>query len=98
MRDGSLRCCAVLCCAVLGVALGILQPAILAGLHGAALALRATLLHASMAIMPLLPGVFGSALGAASLFWTMALATGSVLAGRSGLASPGATRSAGIGS
>jgi MFS family permease len=76
------------CAAVLGLALGAVQPAILASVHdaspadrhGEALALRSLTVHVSMAAMPLLFGAAGAALGAGTLFWIMAaaLATGSV--------------------
>lgn len=72
------------CAAMLGVALGVVQPAILAALHdvappgrhGEALALRSMAIHASMAAMPLLFGALGAAAGAAGLFWMMAAALG----------------------
>jgi len=73
--------------ALLGLALGTIQPAILASVHdvappdrqGEALALRAMSVHLSMTTMPLLFGLAGAALGAAPLFWLMAgaLALGS---------------------
>ncbi|MFC5509513.1 MFS transporter [Massilia jejuensis] len=72
------------CAAVLGIALGMVQPAIMATLHdltpserhGEALALRSMAIHASMAAMPLMFGVLGSAVGAPVLFWLMAAALG----------------------
>ena len=80
------------CAAVLGIALGMVQPAIMATLHevtpperhGEALALRSMAIHVSMAAMPLLFGALGTALGAAALFWLMsaALGAGSVQARR----------------
>lgn len=68
--------------ALLGLALGAIQPAILAGVHdsspperqGEALALRSMSVHASMAVMPLVLGAVGAALGAGLLFWGMAAA------------------------
>jgi MFS family permease len=68
--------------AVLGFALGTIQPAILASVHdvalpgrqGEALALRAMSVHLSMATMPLVFGAAGAALGAATLFGLMACA------------------------
>lgn len=68
--------------ALLGLALGTIQPAILASVHdtappdrqGEALALRAMSVHLSMTSMPLLFGAAGAALGAAPLFWLMAAA------------------------
>lgn len=72
------------CAATLGIALGVVQPAILASLHqvappgrhGEALALRSMALHASMAAMPLLFGAVGTAAGATVLFWLMSAALG----------------------
>jgi MFS family permease len=72
------------CAAVLGIALGMVQPAIMATLHdltpperhGEALALRSMAIHASMAAMPLLFGALGTAVGAPVLFWLMAAALG----------------------
>ncbi len=66
--------------AVLGLALGAIQPAILASVHdaapvdrqGEALALRSMSVHLSMAIMPLVFGGVGAAIGATALFWLMA--------------------------
>jgi MFS family permease len=73
-----------LAAAVLGLALGAVQPAILSSVHdvaprdrqGEAQAVRAMTVHVSMAAMPLLFGALGTSLGAAPLFWLMALATG----------------------
>lgn len=83
-----------LCAATLGVALGTVQPTILATLHdltprdrhGEALALRSTTVHLSMSAMPLVFGAVGASVGAGALFWIMAaaLAAGSVKAGRIG--------------
>jgi MFS family permease len=72
------------CAAMLGLALGVVQPAILASLHdvappgrhGEALALRSMAIHASMAAMPLLFGALGAAAGTAALFWMMSAALG----------------------
>lgn len=68
--------------ALLGVALGSVQPAILASVldaapadrQGEALALRSMSVHLSMATMPLLFGAAGAAVGAPALFWVMAVA------------------------
>ena len=68
--------------ALLGLALGAVQPAILASVHdvappdrqGEALALRSMSVHLLMATMPLIFGAAGAAIGAAALFWVMALA------------------------
>lgn len=72
------------CAAMLGIALGVVQPAILASLHevappgrhGEALALRSMAIHISMAAMPLLFGALGTAAGAAVLLWLMSAALG----------------------
>lgn len=72
------------CAALLGLALGAIQPAILSSVHdtspadrhGEALALRSLTVHVSMAGMPLLFGVVGTALGAGALVWIMAAALG----------------------
>ncbi|MFC5549159.1 MFS transporter [Massilia aerilata] len=72
------------CAAILGIGLGLVQPAILATLHevtpperqGEGLALRSMTLHASMAVMPLLFGAIGAGIGAAALFWLMSAALG----------------------
>ncbi len=73
-----------LCAAALGIALGAIQPSILATLldvvpkerHGEALAFRSMTVHASMTVMPLFFGLIGAGIGAASLFWLMATALG----------------------
>jgi MFS family permease len=70
--------------AALGIALGMVQPAIMATLHdvtpperhGEALALRSMAIHMSMAAMPLLFGALGAMVGAAALFWLMSAALG----------------------
>jgi MFS family permease len=72
------------CAAVLGVALGAVQPMIMSRLHqltpaerhGEAIALRSMAINASSASMPLLFGGIGAAVGAAALFWGMAAAVG----------------------
>lgn len=82
------------CGALLGVALGSVQPMIMTTLHrltppqrhGEALALRSMTINAASTLMPLLFGVVGSSIGAAALFWLMgaAMATGSFAARRIG--------------
>ncbi|MEI7464405.1 MAG: MFS transporter [Burkholderiales bacterium] len=82
------------CGALLGLALGCVQPMIMTTLHrltpqprhGEALALRSMTINGASTLMPLLFGVLGSALGAAPLFWMMgvAMATGSLAARRVG--------------
>jgi MFS family permease len=82
------------CAVFLGLALGSVQPMIMATLHqltphdrhGEAIALRSMTINFSSAVMPLAFGVAGAALGAASLFWVMgaAVAAGSVQARRIG--------------
>lgn len=71
----------LLAAALLGLALGAIQPAILASVHdmapperqGEALALRSMSVHLSMVVMPLAFGVAGAAIGAPALFWLMAV-------------------------
>ena len=81
-----------LCAVLLGLALGSVQPMIMSTLHhitphdrhGEAIALRSMTINFSSATMPLMFGVAGAALGAASLFWVMgvAVAAGSFQARR----------------
>ncbi|MEO8058010.1 MAG: MFS transporter [Burkholderiales bacterium] len=67
------------CAVLLGLALGSVQPMIMTTLHqitphdrhGEAIALRSMTINFSSAVMPLMFGVAGAALGAASLFWVM---------------------------
>jgi len=71
--------------ALLGLALGAVQPMIMATLHqitphdrhGEAIALRSMTINFSSAVMPLLFGALGAALGASALFWLMGAAVGS---------------------
>ena len=82
------------CATFLGLALGAVQPMVMATLHlitpherhGEAIALRSMTINCSSALMPLLFGLGGAAIGAASLFWIMAAAVagGSVAARRVG--------------
>jgi len=82
------------CAIALGLALGSVQPMIMTTLHqltphdrhGEAIALRSMTINFSSAVMPLMFGFAGAALGAASLFWVMgaAVAAGSTLARRIG--------------
>ena len=72
------------CAVLLGIALGAVQPMIMSTLHqitphqrhGEAIALRSITINMSSAVMPLLFGLAGAALGAAPLFWVMAAALG----------------------
>jgi len=72
------------CAMLLGLALGSVQPMIMTTLHqitpherhGEAIALRSMTINLSSAVMPLIFGVAGAALGAASLFWVMGAAVG----------------------
>jgi predicted MFS family arabinose efflux permease len=78
------------CAVLLGLALGSVQPMIMTTLHqltpndrhGEAIALRSMTINFSSAVMPLMFGFAGAALGAASLFWVMgaAVAAGSAFA------------------
>jgi MFS family permease len=88
------------CAILLGFALGSVQPMIMATLHqltphdrhGEAIALRSMTINFSSAVMPLVFGVVGAAMGAASLFWVMGalVAVGSTQARRIGSAPPAA--------
>jgi predicted MFS family arabinose efflux permease len=83
------------CAALLGIALGAVQPMIMSTLHqitpemrqGEAIALRSMTINFSSTVMPLAFGLVGSALGVATLFWTMGamVGAGAWLARRLGL-------------
>ena len=68
-----------LCSAVLGIALGAVQPMVMSMLHqitpparyGEALALRVMTLNASSVAMPVLFGAAGALIGVAGLFWVV---------------------------
>jgi MFS family permease len=72
------------CAAVLGQALGAVQPMILSTLHrlappdrhGEAIAFRSMTINLSSTAMPLLFGLVGTSIGVAVLFWAMAAAVG----------------------
>ena len=80
------------CAVLLGLALGSVQPMIMTTLHqitphdrhGEAIALRSMTINFSSAVMPLMFGLAGAAIGAASLFWVMGalVAAGSLQAWR----------------
>ncbi len=80
------------CALLLGLALGSVQPMIMATLHhltpegryGEVIALRSMVMNASSTATPLVFGAAGTALGAAALFWLMSasVASGSWLARR----------------
>lgn len=86
------------CAVLLGLALGSVQPMIMTTLHqitphdrhGEAIALRSMTINFSSAVMPLMFGLAGAALGAASLFWVMGalVAAGSLQARRIGAEPP----------
>jgi len=73
-----------LCAAVLGLAMGSVNPMIMTTLHhltpsdrhGEAIALRSMTINTSSALMPLLFGAAGAAIGASTLFWVMGAAVG----------------------
>jgi predicted MFS family arabinose efflux permease len=77
---------------LLGLGLGAAQPNIMSLMHshspqgrvGEALGLRSTIIHSSQVVLPLVFGAFGSVLGAAGMFWTMAavVCTGGIAAVR----------------
>ncbi|MDH5540843.1 MAG: MFS transporter, partial [Rhizobacter sp.] len=89
----------IVCAVLLGLALGAVQPMIMSTLyqltprerHGEATALRSMTINFSSAVMPLLFGVIGAAVGSATLFWVMAAASGigSTQARRTGQPSAG---------
>ncbi|MGY4828675.1 MFS transporter [Sphaerotilaceae bacterium SBD11-9] len=72
------------CATVLGLALGTVNPMVMTTLHhltpserhGEAIALRSMTINASSALMPLLFGALGAAIGASTLFWLMGAAVG----------------------
>jgi MFS family permease len=76
----AMGCCAV----VLGIALGCVQPMIMSTLHqltpehrhGEAIALRSMTINLSSTVMPLGFGVMAGAMGAAGMFWLMAVLVG----------------------
>ena len=73
-----------ICATSLGLALGAVNPMIMSTLHhltpsdrhGEAIALRSMTINASSALMPLLFGAVGAAIGASTLFWLMGAAVG----------------------
>jgi predicted MFS family arabinose efflux permease len=66
---------------LLGLGLGAAQPNVMSLVHstapqgrvGEALGVRSTIIHSSQVVLPLVFGAFGSVLGAAAMFWTMAM-------------------------
>lgn len=72
------------CSALLGCALGTVQPMVMSMLHhitpehrhGEAIAFRSMTIKMSGTVMPLVFGLVGTALGSASLFWFMGAAVG----------------------
>jgi MFS family permease len=72
------------CATVLGLALGAVNPMVMTTLHhltpsdrhGEAIALRSMTINASSALMPLLFGAVGAAIGASTLFWVLGAAVG----------------------
>jgi MFS family permease len=66
---------------LLGLGLGAAQPNVMSLVHhhsppgrvGEALGLRSMIIHSSQVVLPLVFGAFGSVLGAAAMFWTMAV-------------------------
>ena len=73
-----------ICSALLGLALGMVQPMIMSLLHqvtpghrhGEAVGMRFMLINASSVAMPLLFGAAGAAIGVSAVFWTVAVAVG----------------------
>jgi len=74
----------MVCAVLLGIALGAVQPMIMSTLHqitpherhGEAIALRSITINLSSAVMPLMFGLAGAALGPGAVFWLMAAALG----------------------
>lgn len=72
------------CAVLLGLALGCVQPMVMSTLHhitpehrhGEAIAFRSMTINMSSTVMPLLFGLAGTAIGAATLFWVMGAAVG----------------------
>ncbi len=79
---------------LLGLGLGAAQPNVMSLVHahsppgrvGEALGLRSMIIHSSQVVLPLVFGAFGAVVGAAAMFWTMAVlvCTGGVAAVRWG--------------
>ncbi len=73
-----------LCSVLLGLALGSVQPMVMAtlhqltpdGRHGEAIALRSMAINCSSALMPLVYGALGTAVGVGALFWAAGAAVG----------------------
>jgi MFS family permease len=80
-----------MCSAVLGLALGAVQPMVMSALYqitpvhrqGEAVAMRIMMINASSVAMPLLFGAAGGVMAVSGVFWTMGLVVG--LGGRLGL-------------
>lgn len=85
--------------AALGLALGAVQPMIMTTLHqitpaerhGEVIALRSMTINFSSALMPLLFGALGAAVGASALFWLMGLAVGAGSVPARRIVAPGAS-------
>ncbi len=66
---------------LLGLGLGAAQPNIMSLVHsrspegrvGEVLGVRSTIIHSNQVFLPLVFGAFGAVLGAAAMFWTMAV-------------------------
>jgi MFS family permease len=73
-----------ICSALLGVALGMVQPMVMSMLHqvtpghrhGEAVGMRMVVINASSVAMPLLFGAAGSVVGVSVVFWTVAATVG----------------------
>lgn len=73
-----------MCSALIGVALGVVQPMIMSMLHqitpshrhGEALAIRLVLINVSSVSMPLIFGATSAIIGASGLFWAMGIVIG----------------------
>ena len=73
-----------ICSALLGLALGSVQPMVMSTLHqitpparqGEAIALRLMTINSSSVLMPMLFGTVGAAIGVASVFWAVGAVVG----------------------
>jgi dipeptide/tripeptide permease len=74
-----------ICSALLGLALGMVQPMVMSLLHqvtpghrhGEAVGIRFMVINASSVAMPLLFGAAGALVGVSAVFWTIAATVGS---------------------
>ena len=73
-----------ICSALLGMALGVVQPMVMSMLHqitpehrhGEAVGMRLMMINASSVMMPMLMGAAGALVGVSAVFWTVAATVG----------------------